>query len=299
MKLLRLSVLSVFLGILSSPALAANKNAYHLFNPVPRQQMREMSTDRPDKTESAYTVDAGHFQFEADMLSLIMSRDGGSFSQELLFAPVNLKVGLLNNLDFHVIVLPLSWNHTTPPKPASPQDLFSFGDMLLRLKYNLWGNDDGPTALAVMPFLKLPTSSATPVNNWFEGGVVFPFAWDIGHGLGFGAQVQMDIVSNQEALSAHPELDPTHQVDPTVTPGYHPEFSFTSELSTDITDELGAFIEFYGGMNPFDSGNPVATLDFGVTYAPYADIQWDIGFYLGLTPAAPSFNPFVGLSHRF
>jgi hypothetical protein len=28
-----------------------------------------MSTDRPDKTESAYTVDAGHFQFEADLVS--------------------------------------------------------------------------------------------------------------------------------------------------------------------------------------------------------------------------------------
>lgn len=28
-----------------------------------------MSTDRPDKTESLYTVDAGHFQFEADLVS--------------------------------------------------------------------------------------------------------------------------------------------------------------------------------------------------------------------------------------
>jgi hypothetical protein len=31
--------------------------------------LREMSTDRPDKTESPYTVDAGHFQFEADLVS--------------------------------------------------------------------------------------------------------------------------------------------------------------------------------------------------------------------------------------
>lgn len=28
--------------------------------------MRDFETDRPDVTESAYTVDAGHFQLETD-----------------------------------------------------------------------------------------------------------------------------------------------------------------------------------------------------------------------------------------
>ena len=37
-----------------------DKSGYTLFQPVPRELMREMSTDRPDQTESAYTVDAGH-----------------------------------------------------------------------------------------------------------------------------------------------------------------------------------------------------------------------------------------------
>jgi hypothetical protein len=40
----------------------ADKSAFSLFNPTPRELMREMSTDRPDTTESPYTVDAGHFQ---------------------------------------------------------------------------------------------------------------------------------------------------------------------------------------------------------------------------------------------
>jgi hypothetical protein len=37
--------------------------------------MREMSTDRPDQTESAYTVDAGHFQVEMDLVSAMFDRD--------------------------------------------------------------------------------------------------------------------------------------------------------------------------------------------------------------------------------
>lgn len=39
-----------------------DKSGYSLFKPTPRQFMRELTTDRPDQTESPYTVDAGHFQ---------------------------------------------------------------------------------------------------------------------------------------------------------------------------------------------------------------------------------------------
>ncbi len=41
---------------------APDKSGYDLFHPTPRDLMREMSTDRPDQTESPYTVYAGHFQ---------------------------------------------------------------------------------------------------------------------------------------------------------------------------------------------------------------------------------------------
>jgi hypothetical protein len=48
----------------------SHKN-YSLFNLVPREHMREMETDCPDVTESSYTVDAGHIQFETDLVRLI------------------------------------------------------------------------------------------------------------------------------------------------------------------------------------------------------------------------------------
>ncbi len=38
---------------------ARDKGSYNLFKPTPREFMRGMSTDRPDQTESPYTVDAG------------------------------------------------------------------------------------------------------------------------------------------------------------------------------------------------------------------------------------------------
>src|SRR5687767_13300570 len=41
-----------------------DKSQYTLFNPVPRDMRRELSPDRPDRTESPFTVDAGHVQVE-------------------------------------------------------------------------------------------------------------------------------------------------------------------------------------------------------------------------------------------
>src|SRR5687767_14556340 len=74
-----------------------DKSGYHLFKPTPRELMREMSTDRPDKTESAYTVDAGHFQLEMDVVSYGYDRHNvardHTVSDNLAIAPFNFKVG--------------------------------------------------------------------------------------------------------------------------------------------------------------------------------------------------------------
>src|SRR4051794_40660281 len=51
-----------------------DKSSYSLWNPPPRQLMREFNTDRPDLTESPFTVDAGHFQIEMDILNYSYDR---------------------------------------------------------------------------------------------------------------------------------------------------------------------------------------------------------------------------------
>src|SRR5687767_5206236 len=88
-------------------AQGADKSQYHLFNPTPRELMREMSTDRPDKTESAYTVDAGHYQIEMDVLSYAYDRynglPGNTSVESVAIAPVNLKVGIRNNADLQLV----------------------------------------------------------------------------------------------------------------------------------------------------------------------------------------------------
>jgi hypothetical protein len=54
-------------------AVRPHKSEYNLFNPTPLAAMRELSPDRPDKTESPHTVDAGHFQLEMDFVNFTYS----------------------------------------------------------------------------------------------------------------------------------------------------------------------------------------------------------------------------------
>lgn len=65
--------------------------------------MRELTPDRPDKTESPYTVDARHFQLEMSFAEYIQSRNENVRTKAWNIAPVNLKAGLLNNMDLQFI----------------------------------------------------------------------------------------------------------------------------------------------------------------------------------------------------
>ena len=87
----------------------SDKSSYHLFRPTPEHLMRELSTDRPDLTESPYTVDAGHIQMEMDVVNATFDRDqsgGGDVrNRSRTFGGMNFKVGLLNQVDLQMILL--------------------------------------------------------------------------------------------------------------------------------------------------------------------------------------------------
>ncbi|WP_337884468.1 hypothetical protein [Fischerella thermalis] len=82
-----------------------NKSQYNLFNPTPRELWREFSTDRPDKTETPFTVDAGRFTMEADLFIYtrdVNNKEGDDVTTYNYFVP-NFKVGLTNNIDLQII----------------------------------------------------------------------------------------------------------------------------------------------------------------------------------------------------
>jgi hypothetical protein len=68
---------------------------YSLFNPTPDRLLRDMTTDRPDTTESPFTVDAGHMQVETNLFAYARSRPDadGTVTDSYEFATSNVRMG--------------------------------------------------------------------------------------------------------------------------------------------------------------------------------------------------------------
>jgi Putative MetA-pathway of phenol degradation len=140
----------------SAQSTTVDKNQYSLFDPVPESAMRSFSTDRPTKSNVPYTVDAGHFQYETDLFNFSYMKSGSIQTSTLLAPNPTLKVGLTNNIDFEVNFAPfvnIDMRDSATglsTRKSGPSDLF------LRSKVNLWGNDGGSSAFALIPYVKVP-----------------------------------------------------------------------------------------------------------------------------------------------
>src|SRR5688572_27155450 len=71
---------------------------------VTRETRRELTTDRPDSTESPFTVDAGLIQLEMDAASYTRDRQAGIRTTEWVVAPFNLRYGVTPNLEAGIFV---------------------------------------------------------------------------------------------------------------------------------------------------------------------------------------------------
>lgn len=261
------------------PARADDKGQYNLFNPTPRELMREMSTDRPDTTESPATVDAGHVQIETSIFDYGRTRQSGVTEEVFTWGAMNVKLGLLNNTDIQFVFDAYTEVRTNDHAADTTETVEGFSDLQVRLKVNLWGNDGGRTALAFFPFIKIPTGSDLSNDN-VEGGVILPFSVELNDRVGLGLMFETDFVYDEESR------------------GYEAEFVHTAVLGFSLTDKLGAFIEYAGIAGSTDFAYQ-AIADGGFTYAVTEDLRLDAGVRVGLNEAAEDFGAFAGLSVRF
>jgi hypothetical protein len=258
-----------------------DKSGYTLLNPTPSEAMRELSPDRPDKTESPYTVDAGHFQLEMDFVTFTQNQSQGVRVQTWNVAPVNLKVGVLNNVDLQFVfdnyLHVRSDDHTTGKTTTES----GVGDFTTRLKINLWGDDGGQTAFALLPFVKFPTSTSHLGNDAVEGGLILPLAIKLPAGWDMGLETAASFLRNDGNRGHHAEL-----ID-----------SITFDHA--IIGKLSGYCEFFSSVSTERGSGWVGTVDVGLTYAVTDNLQLDCGCNLGVTRAADDVNLFAGITVRF
>jgi hypothetical protein len=260
--------------LLALPCLlrAGDKSAYTLFNPTPREQMREFSPDRPDATESPYTVDAGHVQTETSFFEF--GKDGRRESYS--FGETNFKLGLTNRSDLQLVV-PFFERESGGGAP----DDSGIGDLTVRWKWNLWGDDGGDTAFGVMPFVKAPTASHHLGNDKVEGGVIFPLSISFNERTGVTLMAEFDV--------AYDDARDNYGVD----------FVNSASFGVAWTEKLGSYFEFVSVSSTRADADWEGYGNTGMTFAVTDNIILDAGITVGLVNAAQDFGVITGVSLRF
>lgn len=241
---------------------------YSLFRPVPRSEMREMSADRPDATESPYTVDAGHFQLESSVIAYDRVSVNSAGTKSFSLGELGLKVGLLDHLDFHLF-------STVYSKPEGLAEESVFGDITLRAKLNIQGNDGSGPAIALMPFFSIP-QSGTEVKSVF--GLILPVSFPLGkYSLG-----TMFVLSGADVGSPIKEYSAT----------------ITAVIGRELSSAIGCYAELIAESSLTGDPDYFTAFSAGGTYAIGDHVQFDLGGVVGDADGINTTRVFIGFSTR-
>jgi hypothetical protein len=272
MQLKRTSTLLLFLisfALLSPQIIYAQaQKGYHLFNPTPREKMREFSIDRPDITESPISVDPGHFQFEGDLVKWVKESSGKS-NRTLSFMNALYKMGITHSWDIHIGIELHNIYQDTEGKEYDK----GYGATTIRLKHNFRGNDgESKTAFGMIPYVSFV--SGNPLDSDVIYGIGFPFSYGLSDKLDLGAQPQFDFIPGE---NGDRELS----------------YFQTVVLGGALVGDLDFFVE---GLAVF-SDKTQFLMDGGLVYNISPNVKVDIATNVGITKDTPT-RVFLGLSFR-
>jgi hypothetical protein len=277
------SLLALALSAFAFPALAddeaPDKSDFTLFNPTPDADLRSFNTDRPPKANSPYTVDAGHFQYETDIALYSYGNSDGVKTQDWTVIDPTLKLGLTNTIDAELQVTP--YQSAVTKSAATTTSVSGVGDTIARLKINVLGDDHGAVAVALLPYVKLPTAQSGLGNGSVEGGLILPISIS---------------VPGDFTVIVMPEGD---YLKDTAGSGYHVAFDFLVNVSHPLDKRWTFYTEVFTSQSFQSRDKPVYTLDDALTYALTPNLQIDFGGNFSLNDVPPRTQLYTGLSQRF
>ena len=275
-----------FAGDTLPPNPAPDKSRYTLLDPVPDDQQRDFSPDRPSQFTGPTTVDAGHFQLEMDLVNYVRDRNNVDRARvdvdQWNATPFDLRVGLTEHTEVDFLYDGYLNLRTRDRDARTDHTQSGFGDLTLLFKYNLFGNEGGTFSFGVLPSLKLPTNTAHLGNRYVEGGVALPLGINLPANFQFGLQTEFDAVRNDADTR------------------YEAAFTNIAYLGYTFLDKkLTLYAEWYSRVNQGPDSQVDGEVDTGLTYYIGKNAEVDFGCNFGVTRAAPDYHPFVGLSVRY
>ena len=214
----------------------------------------EISTDRPDVTNSSLVVPAGSLQIENGINS--SARDGGRFVDG---TNTRLRLGITQCLELLVDV-PMYFANVRGPGSSG------FSDLAPALKWQI-SPIPGKVDLSAVFGVALPSGSASIAGRGAQPYLQFPWSWELPSGWGLSGMFTEFIRPS----------DPTSKL---IT-----EATFVIEKK--VTERTSLFVEYVGDYPA--NGSPAQLLNSGGLYRLSPTQQLDFHVALGLNHNAPSY----------
>lgn len=264
---------------------AVDRSGYTLFDPVPDALMRQLETDRPGKSFSPFTVDAGHLQVESDAWLYSWdhwSADGSTARSTTILDP-NLKVGLNDWLELDAI-LPLYNAEVTRSRVGEGRSSGQgIGDLSLGGKVNFFGNDgDGSHGAGLVLYAEMPSGAGGIRQQLAQYTVVLPVVLPL---------------PRQFSITLEPGAG---LLDNATKRGLHGDYQFIVNLNrqipgTTVNAAVELALDAEGDHNIGDQN----TIDGSLQWVIGHNLQLDGGVYVGINRSAPDWAPYVGFAVRF
>lgn len=255
-----------------------DKEQFNLFHPTPRKYMRPMVPDRPGITESPYSVDAGHVQYESDVLRLLTRREGTTYGHDWYANHFLAKIGLTNRTDFQVALDSYTDTRNYDDlDPSATQVARGVGDVTLRVKHTLVGDDDSRWALGIIGYVQLPTGGAVG-DGGYEPGLTLPVVYQCTKDWSIGGQVAANFFYDREQAQHYLQLTPTFTTD----------YQFNKLVQ--------AFVELVGYWD-VRQASWRSSINLGPQLDISDNVQLDFGTHLPITHSVDR-EYFLGISFR-
>jgi hypothetical protein len=275
---------------------AGASDNYTLFNKMPYDKLGDLTTDRPDFTESTETVEPGWIQYEFTIAQYGEDFDGvdGS-SLTWSYGSSLFRVGLLPSWELRLGWDGYSNTRTNDSTGAEPTDTVGGGgDINIGFKNKFTSQEGWIPNTGILYGLSLPTGAANVTSETVDPSVKLLWSYDLTEKLAVSGNLNFNLVSADivvmdatTATALAPDRDRHLQFEPTLSFGYS------------ITDWWGVFVEYYLSHNMHDSIPDQQFFNSGFTFLIHKNLQLDMFTNIGLTKSAEDLAVGTGISWRF
>lgn len=236
---------------------------------------------RAQVTDTPQTIEPGKFFLRMDAVTVGVNRDSTEPNRytALGLASSMLSIGMTRNVDVQFGAQ--FFVRQTYQYRGTNSSRSGWGDTSFRTKWTFWRSGQGDAAAAVIPYVKIPSKATGIGNNHMEGGVIVPWAMQLGPGSEAGAMFQWDQLRND------------------ANNGYDSRWFVSGFARQHIVGGFGAYAEATIAVSSASSSSFAGTVGGGMTFDFSKLFQLDYGLSRGLGGRATDWTGVVRLRWTF